>query len=168
MEDNCWADQNSHRVVASMKKKEQTSTNVSTDTRTTHTSNHDSTSSFKVYALKLTTFHVIWDVTPLAVKQLLMFWKITAPVILVTITVHHTQTERHIMAIYRLTWHFLQRKTFHSESSHIQWDETSTAVNQNQCGSVSSIWFLQVLVGSHLACTLYRKMQYFGWDTYYE
>jgi hypothetical protein len=43
---------------------EQTSTNVSTDTRTTHTSNHDSTSSFKVYILKLMKIHVMWEVTP--------------------------------------------------------------------------------------------------------
>jgi len=104
-----------------------------------------------------------------AVKQLLMFWKITAPVILVTITVHHTQTEHHIMAIYGLTRHFLQHKTFHSERSHIQWDETSTAVNQNQCGvCFFHLIFTTVLVGSYLARTLYRKMQYFGWYTYYE
>jgi hypothetical protein len=114
---------------------EQTSTNVSTDTRTTHTSHHDSSSSFKVYTLKLMKFHVILRCySRSAVKQLLMFWKITAPVILVTMTVQHTQTEHHIMAIHGLTWHFPQHKTFHSESSHIQWDETSTAVNQNQCG----------------------------------
>jgi len=98
-----------------------------------------------------------------------MFWKIMAPVILVTIIVHHTQTEQHIMAIYGLTWHFLQHKTFHSESSHIQWDETSIAVNQNQCGvCFFHLIFTTVLVGSYLACTWYRKMQYFGWYSYYD
>jgi hypothetical protein len=99
-----------------------------------------------------------------AVKQLLMFWKITAPVILVIITVHQTQIEHHIMAVYGLTWHFLQHKTFHSESSHIQWDEISIAINQNQCGvCFFHLIFTTVLVWSYSACTLYRKMQYFVW-----